>query len=224
MDVNLENAPYTPWQWACRALAMGQVIAHPTETLFGLAVDPFNPVAVQRLLRLKGRNAGKGFILLVPDRERALALIEPPSPLAQRLMTDFWPGPLTLVLPARSGLPAVVTGGSGFVALRHSSSPLVAQLLHGWQKPLVSTSANPSGHAPACSAEEVRRYWGKAIAVVLEGSTAKEALPSTVVQVKSGEVRVLREGVISMAALQAKIPEITQPPRTIQETVVRPAE
>lgn len=212
MDVDLENASCTPWRRACHALTMGRVIAHPTETLFGLAADPFNPVAVQHLLRLKGREVGKGFILLVPDQEGVLSLIQPPSPLAQRLMSVFWPGPLTLVLPARSGLPAVVTGDSGFVAVRHSSSPLVEQLMQCWQKPLISTSANPAGHAPACSAEEVRRYWGEAVAVVLEGSTAKEALPSTVLQVEPEGTRMLREGVISMAALQAKIPEITKLP------------
>ena len=191
-----------------RALATGHVIAHPTETVFGLAVDPFNPVAIERLLWLKGRSSSKEFILLIPDQTGLDRLILPPSPLAQKLMTCFWPGPLTLILPARSDLSAEVTGRSGFVALRHSPSPLVVELLHHWQKPLVSTSANLAGQSPLCHAAEVRQQWGKAIAVVLDGDTQADALPSTLLHVEASHARLLRPGAVSKAQLRNAFPEM----------------
>ncbi|MEO5349655.1 MAG: L-threonylcarbamoyladenylate synthase [Magnetococcus sp. YQC-3] len=208
MVANLENEAEDLLQRASRALADGQIIAHPTETVFGLAVDPFNPRALQHLLQLKGRAANKGFILLIPDEYWLNSLVEPPSPLAKRLIHHFWPGPLTLLLPARPGLPITVTGGSGLLAVRHSSSPLVAALLRLWQKPLVSTSANPTGHPPARSATEVQQYWRTAVAVILTGPGSTDSQPSTLLQVVADRVRLLREGSLTMAQLQTKIPEI----------------
>ncbi|MBF0460345.1 MAG: threonylcarbamoyl-AMP synthase [Magnetococcales bacterium] len=192
-------------QRAVLALAAGQVIAHPTETVFGLAADPFHPVAVQHLLCLKGRLASKGFIVLIPDRQGLDRLILPPVPLARRLMDHFWPGPLTLVLPARPDLPAEVTGGGGWLAVRQSSSPLVAALLHAWQGPLISTSANPTGQPPARSAVEVHRHWGAAIAVVLAGATPVEAQPSTLLQVEGERVQLLRAGAVAEEAWRAVV-------------------
>ena len=190
------------------ALATGQVIAHPTETVFGLAADPFNPAAIKRLLLLKGRSSAKGFILLIPDRTWLERLILPPSPLAQKLMAHFWPGPLTLVLPARSNLSAEVTGSSGFVAVRHSPSPLIMELLHAWQKPLASTSANLADQRPLCCTADVRQQWGDAIAIVLDGHSQPGAIPSTLLHVEAGRARLLRTGAVSIAQLQDALPEL----------------
>lgn len=219
----------TPLYCAAQALAAGQVIAHPTETIFGLAADPFNPVAMERLLSVKGRSASKGFIVLIPN-QRWLARLtrdgvvvtrrmgmgrmgtdkteEPSLPLAQKLMAHFWPGPLTLVLPACPGLPAVVTGSRDLVALRHSSSPLVMALLDSWQKPIVSTSANATGQTTARCAEEVRQQWGAAVSVVLEGETATHARPSTILRVEGRYGHLLRAGAISATQLRATFPEM----------------
>ncbi|MBF0401532.1 MAG: threonylcarbamoyl-AMP synthase [Magnetococcales bacterium] len=195
-------------QRVCRALAAGQVIAHPTETLFGLAVDPFHAAAVQSLLQLKGRQVSKGFILLIPDSGWLERLSRPPSLLAQRLMACFWPGPLTLALPARPELPVEITGGSGFVAVRHSSSPLVAALLGCWRGVLVSTSANLAGQPPALSAAAVARQWGDGVAVILAGEVSAQARPSTVLRLDDERVSLLREGALSLAQIRAMVPEL----------------
>lgn len=194
---------------AIRALAASHVIAHPTETVFGLAANPFDPAAMTRLIHLKGRARRKGFILLIPDRAWLDRLVLPLSPLAHRLMTCFWPGPLTLVLPARPGLPSAVTGATACVAVRHSSSPLVTALLHHWQKPLASTSANPTGHPPAECAAEVRRMWGGRIPVVLEGRALPGGIPSTLVRVEADHACLLRPGAVSIMQLQHSVPEIS---------------
>ena len=195
---------------AVAALARGEVIAHPTETVFGLAADPFNPEALERLLRLKGRAPDKGFILLVAGAGEAETgrLIEPPTPLARRLMERFWPGPLTLALPARAGLPPLLTGGRTHLALRHSSSPLVAALLSVWRGPLVSTSANPGGQPPPRHGDVVRRQWGAALSVVLDGVSDAAAVPSTIVRVEGDRADLLRVGAVTRRALLAAIPDL----------------
>lgn len=190
------------------ALALGQVIAHPTETVFGLAADPFHPDAIARLISLKGRCSTKGFIVLIPDQAGLKPLVDSPSALARQLMDHFWPGPLTLILPARAGLPVALTGQSQGIAVRHSSSPVVTELLHRWQKPLISTSANLTGYPPLCSAAEVRKLWGEAIPVVLEGHTPVNALPSTILHITANRALLVRVGAVSVAELRGALPEM----------------
>ena len=190
------------------SLALGQVIAHPTETVFGLAADPFHPDAIARLVSLKGRCSTKGFIVLIPDQTWLNQLVDPPSVLAQQLMDHFWPGPLTLILPARVGLPAALIGQSQGVAVRHSSSSLVAELLHRWQKPLISTSANLAGHPPLCSAAEVRKLWGASVSAVLEGEVPANALPSTILQIIANRALLVRAGTITVAELRKTLPKM----------------
>lgn len=187
---------------------MGHIIAHPTETLFGLAADPFHPIAVKRLLKIKRRPFSKGLIVLIPDQRWLERLSAPPSPLAKRVMAHFWPGPLTLVLPPRLGLPESVIGARGGIALRHSSSPVVASLMRRWQKPLISTSANAAGQPPLHSSDAVRRQWGPAVSVVLEGHIQPDAQPSTLVQLDAHPPRLLRAGAISIDRLRVFLPDL----------------
>ncbi|MBF0627468.1 MAG: L-threonylcarbamoyladenylate synthase [Magnetococcales bacterium] len=186
---------------AVAALGRGEVIGLPTETLFGLAADPMHPDALARLIRMKERPADKGFILLIQGQEDLDALVLPPSPVARALMTQFWPGPLTLVLPARAGLSPLLTGGSGFLAVRHSPALPVQALLAAWQGPLISTSANRAGDAPPGTAAEVREIWCKENLLVIDGEIQPDALPSTVVKVAGAQATILRHGAIPDEAL-----------------------
>ncbi len=204
----------TALQRAAALLEAGAIIAHPTETLYGLAVNPFDAGALERLSRLKRRSPGqaarKGFILLVSGVDQLQSLLLPPPPLAQRLIKKFWPGPLTLVLPARPGLPAPLTGGGDHLAVRHSPAPLVRELLAVWKNPLVSTSANVSGQPPLNSGRAVHRQWGRAVSLVLEdprrGDIGANAPPSTVLRVAGDRARLLRHGALSRQALLTVIP------------------
>ncbi|ABK45948.1 translation factor SUA5 [Magnetococcus marinus MC-1] len=192
---------------AVQLLEGGGILAYPTETLYGLGVDPFNPQAVRRLLDLKGREAKKGLILLVPNSVALLPLVQPLEAVAQRLIEHFWPAPLTLVLPAQAGLSSLLTGGTGLVAVRHSSSPYVQALMAHWQRPLVSTSANPSGsQVQHWSPERIAAEWGGQVDMILAGPYDDGALASTVVKVIAGRGVVLREGAITCAQLQQIIP------------------
>ncbi|MBF0163348.1 MAG: L-threonylcarbamoyladenylate synthase [Magnetococcales bacterium] len=195
-------------QTALTALHQGLVIGLPTETLFGLAADPWHPQAMGHLIRMKGRPMDKGFILLIHNPESLNALILPPSPLASDLMKQFWPGPLTLVLPARPDLPPLLTGGSGFVAVRHSPSPIVGELLAAWNKPLISTSANRAGEAPPDTAEGVRAIWPDEKLVVLDGPIRPQALPSTLLRVEGQRATLLRPGAIPVEVLERLLPDL----------------
>lgn len=187
---------------AALALKQGELVAYPTETVYGLGADPGRGAALEKLLRLKGREATKGLILLVAGAAEVERVALPPSPLARALMARFWPGPLTLVIPARPELSPLVTGGHGWVAVRHSPSPVVTTLLERFGAPLVSTSANPSGVPTPARGEELRRLWGKALAVVVDHpGNGGGGQPSTVIRVDGERLEGLREGAIPFEGL-----------------------
>ncbi|MBF8274042.1 MAG: translation factor SUA5 [Magnetococcales bacterium] len=194
---------------ACEALDAGRIIAYPTETVFGLGADPFHPLAMEQILALKGRDAAKGFILLIQNRTDLETVALPPPPQALSLMQHFWPGPLTLVLPAQPGLPNVVTGGRSTVAVRHSSSRHVAALLHRWGKPLISTSANLSGHPPLTEDVTVRQCFGVHVDFTLSGCCPPGIPPTTIVAFDDAKPRIVRQGGVTVAMLRSVLPRIT---------------
>ncbi|MBF0622922.1 MAG: threonylcarbamoyl-AMP synthase [Magnetococcales bacterium] len=187
-------------QQAVTALTRGAVIAYPTETIYGLGVDPFQPKALQRLLDLKERRSDKGLILLVSGKAMASELIKEMTPSAERLMESFWPGPLTLVLPARHHLSKIITGqpwqGQRWVAIRHSPSETVSTLMKLWNKPLVSTSANRSKEPVARSAKQIESLWGSQLGCIIPGEVNRQNQPSTVVRLQDDQMTILRTGVI----------------------------
>ncbi|MBF0615128.1 MAG: L-threonylcarbamoyladenylate synthase [Magnetococcales bacterium] len=190
---------------AVAALQRGEVIGLPTETLFGLAADPWHPRALTQLIRMKERPVTKGFILLIPGPESLQELTLPPCCLAQLLMEQFWPGPLTLALPARPDLPEPLTGATGFVAVRHSPAPQVQSLLALWQRPLISTSANRAGAPPPNTTREVQNIWQHEQLLVIDGTIQPNALPSTLLRVEQNHATLLRPGAIALPLLQQTI-------------------
>lgn len=187
---------------AARALAAGGVIAYPTETLFGLGCDPEHEPALARLHVLKGRPTDRGLILLVRDQGQLAPWVTSVPPLAERLLAAFWPGPLTLVLPARPGLSPLLTGGRDTLAVRCSPAPLVRALLALWPKPVTSTSANRHGEPPVRTAQQARELWRGELDAVIPGPLPDHGLPSTVLEVRGEEGWLLRRGAVSVAALR----------------------
>ncbi|MBF0188266.1 MAG: threonylcarbamoyl-AMP synthase [Magnetococcales bacterium] len=198
---------------AIHALNTGQVIACPTGTLYGFTVDAGDRGAHRRLMRLKSRTTGhKGVILLVNSEGMARRLIASPPLLARALMRRFWPGALTLVLPARSTVPESLTGpahaGKRWIALRHDLSPVVQALLSMRPKPLVSTSINRSGEPPMVEPERIQRRWGRDLGMIMPGSVHPDATPSTVLRVEEGCLTVLRAGAFPIATLRSRFPHV----------------
>jgi len=173
-------------------LCAGRIVGIPTETVYGLGARADDPDAVERLYRIKGRQRDKPFSLLVASEAQAREFASP-GPLACRLARRFWPGPLTLVVP---------DGRGGHVGLRCPDHPAARELVRLAAVPIAAPSANLSDEAPATTARQVLAVFGGSIAVVLDGGPCRVGVASTVVLVAGGEMKVLREGAVSVAQMR----------------------
>jgi L-threonylcarbamoyladenylate synthase len=180
---------------AAAAIVGGEVVAYPTETYYGQAVEALDETALARLAALKGRGAAKTFSLLVSGRDMLASLCEEVSPLAERLMAQHWPGPLTLVLAARPGLPSSIVADGG-VAVRMSPHALAQALVVAAGRPITATSANPAGAVPSRTAGEVAAYFGPSGCLILDGGTTAGGQPSTLARVYGDRVKILRPGAV----------------------------
>jgi L-threonylcarbamoyladenylate synthase len=189
---------------AVAALSAGDLVGFPTETFYGIAADPESQPAMERLIAAKGRDPDKPIALIAPDRAAAFAFFSGVPPLAARLAEHLWPGPLTLVLPARAGLHPALYGPEG-VGVRVSSHPIAAELASRFGRAITATSANLAGAQPTVSADEVRRVFGDKLKVILEAEGVAGGPPSTVVAVTTHGLRILRRGAISEEAISSAV-------------------
>jgi L-threonylcarbamoyladenylate synthase len=187
---------------AVAALQRGDVIAFPTETLYGLGADALNAAAVDKVFQLKDRDSANPIPVLVSDRAMLSILVAEVPALAQRLIERFWPGPLTLVLPARTEVPRPLLNSTGGVGVRISSHPIATELIKWLGRPLTATSANPSGQAPAHTVKEAKIYFTGRIEIFVDGGALTSKTGSTVAEVIGDTIRVLREGEIRRAELE----------------------
>jgi L-threonylcarbamoyladenylate synthase len=155
---------------ACHALAAGGVIAYPTEAVWGLGCEPLNEHACRRVTQLKGRGAGKGYILIASDIAQVVPFLKPLSRAQLKPALAGWPGPVTWLLPAASWVPGYLTGGRRTLAVRVTAHPAASALCAQYGGPIVSTSANVSGRAPARSVLQVQRQFGSRLDYVLPGA------------------------------------------------------
>ncbi len=187
---------------AIDALRRGEVIVFPTETFYGLGADAFNEAAVERVVSLKGRNPESPIPVIVADEKALEALVTEVPAVARRLVERFWPGPLTLILPAKKNLPAPLLNHSEGIGVRVSSHPLATRLARELGHPITATSANPSGREPARTVEEATGYFSGKLGVFLDGGRLEGKKGSTVVEIVQGKLRIIREGEISLADLE----------------------
>jgi len=189
---------------ALAALVAGEAIVYPTETFYALGVDALSMSALERLFAIKGREPGKPVALIAADTAMAFAVAREVPAQARVLANAFWPGPLTLVLPARDGIPAALIGADGGVGMRVSSHPIARALAAGLRGPLTATSANLAGEPPAVDPGAARRALGDKIKIVEDGELAGGP-PSTVVAINRSGMRVLRPGAVSERQLAAAL-------------------
>jgi L-threonylcarbamoyladenylate synthase len=161
--------------------------------------------ALERLFAIKGREPGKPVALIAADLTMAFAVAREVPAGARVLAEAFWPGPLTLVLPARDGIPAALIGVDGGVGVRVSSHPIARALAAGLGGPLTATSANLAGEPPAVEPDAARRALGNKVEVFVEDGRLAGGAPSTVVAVDGAGMRVLRPGAVSERQLAAAL-------------------
>ncbi|HZH43235.1 MAG TPA: L-threonylcarbamoyladenylate synthase [Lysobacter sp.] len=195
---------------AVAALRRGEAIGLPTETVYGLAADAENPAAVRRVFALKGRPADHPLIVHLPGADAVDGWARTVPAAARRLMQAFWPGPLTLILPRGPRASDVVTGGQDTVGLRVPAHPLAQTVLQRLGGGLAAPSANRFGRTSPTTAQHVRDEFGDAVPVVLDGGECDVGIESTIVDCSGERVRVLRPGMITVAALEAVLGEAVE--------------
>ncbi|MCP3677060.1 MAG: threonylcarbamoyl-AMP synthase [Deltaproteobacteria bacterium] len=174
----------------------GGIIAYPTETFYGLGADPYNEDAVTRLFELKGRGFDKPISILVKDEIMLQQVMAGIPPAAEELIRRFWPGPLTIIFHAPPALPRLLTAGTDKIGVRVSSNPSTQKLLDIIDRPITTTSANPSGKVSPVTAEEIAGYFDDTLDLILDGGQLPGRLGSTVVDVTGDGVLVIRQGEI----------------------------
>jgi L-threonylcarbamoyladenylate synthase len=184
----------------CRdVIARGGIVVYPTDTFYGLGVDPKNTEAVKRLFEIKGRKERQPILLLIPGTGRAGEWAEAVNEQAERLAQAYWPGPLTLVLTARKQVLSLLTGGTGTIGLRVPGSAVTRQLLAFLDMALTGTSANISGRPSPRTVGELDVLLRNQVDLILDGGPAPGGKPSTVLDVTGGRIRVVREGAVKIA-------------------------
>ena len=199
IKISSENPEASLIRYAAEQIRAGEVLGMPTDTFYGLAADPFNLRAVDRVYDIKSRSRHKPLSLLIESVDQAEELCKPLPEEFYRLARRYWPGPLTIIVKAASRLPLKVTANTGNVALRVPSAKIPLAVVEAAQIPITATSANLSGEAECTTAEAVRDQLKGRIAIIVDGGTSPREVSSTIVDLTDEEARwrVLRDGAIA---------------------------
>ena len=187
---------------AIEVIRSGGLVAIPTDTLYGLAADPFNPKAVDRVFAAKGRVDAQAVALVASDAAQVLARLGPLTPMARRLADHFWPGPLTILMIASSVLAPRVSAGTGLVGVRVPDHRVTRELCRLASLPLVATSANLSGEPPSHDPDDVAAAFGDSIDVLVDSGPTPGGPPSTIVDATGASPRLIRAGAISLERIE----------------------
>jgi L-threonylcarbamoyladenylate synthase len=202
---------------AVELLRAGEVIAFPTETVYGLGADARRADAVERIYTAKGRPAGNPVIVHVATVDEARQCASAWSPIAERLAQKFWPGPLTLILPRGPLLTPLVSAGRETIAIRCPNHPVAQELLRAFAGPIAAPSANRSGFTSPTSAGHVLAELDGRIPLIIDGGPSAIGLESTVLDLSGNTPTVLRPGAVTLEMLRAILPDARA-----AQTTVRP--
>lgn len=183
-------------QVASAAILNGSVISVPTETFYALSADPLNLRAVEQIFLIKGRQDWKPLLMLADSIDQVETIAQNIPDRFYEVAERFWPGPLTLILPAANSVPRKITGGTGTVGVRIPDLAVTRLLIRAIDMPLIGTSANLSGHPPCSTPEEVLQQLGGKIELVLDQGDTGGSAPSTVLDLTQEPARLVREGAI----------------------------
>lgn len=206
--MKLTNNKNIGFEEAVQLICDGSLIVYPTETFFAIGGDALNPHTVEKVFTAKQRNFAQPLPVIVANVQDVYELAENIPEKARLLMEYFWPGPLTLLLSARRDVPDLLTGGTGYIAVRVSSHAIAQKLCQASGRPLISSSANMSGKVPAKSGSTIDPVLVKKVRGILtEGATPQGEAPSTIVSVKDDRVFIHRDGAISKEQLRIALGE-----------------
>lgn len=207
---------------AAEIIRAGGLVAFPTETVYGLGADAFNPRAIARIFEVKNRPTFDPLIVHIADLAAPDRLVASVTPWARRLIEQFWPGPLTLVLPKRAEVPDLVTAGPPTVAVRMPAHPVAQALIREADVPIAAPSANPFGYVSPTTAEHVREALGDRIDLILDGGPCPLGIESTIVSMVGTWPELLRPGSVTLAEIREVIGPVVRP--AASQTVVAPGQ
>lgn len=205
---------------AVELLRKGEIVALPTETVYGLAADALNPIAVAKIFEAKERPRFDPLIVHLPSRdwlERIADVPEHNRQLISKLADTFWPGPFTMVLPKRQIVPEIVTAGLDTVALRISAHPVFSEIIQLFAKPLAAPSANRFGRVSPTTAQHVLDELDGRIPLIIDAGPTEHGIESTIINVRGNSIDILRRGPVTTEQLSqlAKVNIVASPVRTI---------
>ncbi len=187
---------------ARRIIIRGGIVAFPTESFYGLAVNASDEAAIRRLFKLKKRRDNIPVLVLIPSREYLEGYVMDMPGIAARLIKKFWPGGLTLLLRATPDISKLLTAGTGKIGVRISSHPVAATLATAVGSPITATSANISGQPGCVTAEEVYSSLGNGVDLILDGGKTEGGKGSTILDVTVNPAVIIREGIVSREQIQ----------------------
>jgi L-threonylcarbamoyladenylate synthase len=193
---------------AAEIIKGGGIVAFPTETVYGLGADAFNPLAVARVFEVKKRPYFDPLIIHVAHPSDVEELVKEIPSNAKKLVEKFWPGPLTVVLLKEEDIPDIVTAGLPTVAIRMPNHPMALSLIKESKCPIAAPSANPFGYLSPTTAEHVRDQLGDQVDLILDGGPCPVGVESTIVSFLEGRLRLLRPGGVSLEEIESIIGKV----------------
>ena len=193
---------------AAKLLRAGEVVALPTETVYGLAANALEENAIAKIFKIKGRPANNPIIVHVASNEMAKSCVKNFPPVAEKLARSFWPGPLTVILPRAEKIPEIVAAGGQTVGIRWPSHPFIQAVILECDFPLAAPSANLSNSISPTNAEHVSRSLGGKIPLIVDGGQSQVGIESTVLDLTVSPPAILRPGMIHAESLAAVIGEV----------------
>jgi len=190
---------------AAEAIRRGGIVAIPTDTLYGLAVDPFSPPAIAKLFAIKGRSAGRAVALIAADVDQVIAQVGPLPATARRLASVYWPGPLTMLLARPASIPAELVGGGDRIGVRVPDHDIARDLCRACGQVLTATSANISGEPASNDPDHIARVFAESdVDLLIDAGQTPGGAPSTIVDVlDDGVLHLVRPGAIEWEEIEA---------------------
>jgi L-threonylcarbamoyladenylate synthase len=205
LKVDEDNSEEIIFTQAVEIMGNGGIIAYPTETFYGLGADATNEKAIQKIFAVKGRNFKNPVSLIIGNADDIRPLVQNVPQSAKKLMTAFWPGPLTIVFSAADKVSPLLTAGSGKIGLRVSSHPIARGIAQKLKRPITATSANLTGTLECSLASEVAKQLGNKIDAIVDWGETNGGKTSTIIDVTCTPPVILRKGAISRKTIEKYI-------------------
>jgi L-threonylcarbamoyladenylate synthase len=203
LRISPENPDPAAIRYAADFIRRGELVAIPTDTFYGIAADPFNLAAVEQIYRVKGRPETRALPILVNATTQALTMTRDVPYTFHKLAAKFWPGPLTILVEASTGVPLKITAHTGNVALRWPKSAIVNALIDRTRGPITGTSGNISGQPACASAIDLLEQMGDRLPLIIDAGETPGNLASTIVKLEGDDWEIMREGVITEQEIRA---------------------